>query len=269
MADSITAQPAPPPGYIDPEHSGADRELLEVFYAACNSEGGTADEIHLRGIRAVLAAQPAPPAEEEVSELAQWLRKHYEYALELGRPDWAEKSARSADLLQQGQSALHRLHRLQQENAQFREPERTLLCDLLANGTLLPDPDGKRYGVQPADGEVATIAARLKELAHAVTEERWREFSMRVPAEPLRDADLVMSRAAALLQHHQPPQPVAVSERLPGPEDCDAEGCIWLWDTDRRWVRQCRDAAASNSWIGSSWLPGYALPLPTPPEAGL
>jgi hypothetical protein len=68
MADSITAEQTLPPGYIDPEHSGADRKLLEVFYAACNSEGGTADEIHLRGIRAVLAAQPAPPAEGEVAD---------------------------------------------------------------------------------------------------------------------------------------------------------------------------------------------------------
>ena len=61
------AQPAPtglPPGYIDPEHTGADRHLLQVFYRACQSEGGTADEINLRGIRAVLAdaalAQPEP-----------------------------------------------------------------------------------------------------------------------------------------------------------------------------------------------------------------
>jgi hypothetical protein len=69
--------------------------------------------------------------------------------------------------------------------------------------------------VQAAEGDVATIAARLKELSRAVTEQRWQEFSMRIPAEPLRDADLVMARAAALLQHHQPPQPVAVGERLP------------------------------------------------------
>ena len=59
---------APAPGenlatdYIDPEHTGQDRELLEVFYRACNSEGGTADEIHLRGIKAVLAALRAAPA---------------------------------------------------------------------------------------------------------------------------------------------------------------------------------------------------------------
>ena len=28
----------------------------------------------------------------------------------------------------------------------MRNPERTLVCDILANGTLLPDPQGKRYG---------------------------------------------------------------------------------------------------------------------------
>jgi hypothetical protein len=56
-----TPPPEPPtelpvltPGYIDFEHTGQDREILDAFYRACNSEGGTADEIHLRGIRAVL-----------------------------------------------------------------------------------------------------------------------------------------------------------------------------------------------------------------------
>ena len=59
------------------------------------------------------------------------------------------------------------------------------------------------------------------------------------------------------------PVPVPVSERLPGPEDCDAEGFIWLWDCDRRWVRQRRDAASSNTWTGAHWLPGWYLPLPS------
>ena len=55
------AVPAPPAdgdalpeGYIDPEHSGDDRALLETYYAACQAEGGTADDITLRGLRAVL-----------------------------------------------------------------------------------------------------------------------------------------------------------------------------------------------------------------------
>jgi hypothetical protein len=74
-SENLRAQPESDellPGYIDPEHKGQDRELLEVFYRACRSEGGTADEIHLRGLKAVLAlAQPEPEgliAEQEALE---------------------------------------------------------------------------------------------------------------------------------------------------------------------------------------------------------
>jgi hypothetical protein len=39
-----------------PEQEGpADEELLQVFDTGCLSEGGTVDEIHLRGLHAVLA----------------------------------------------------------------------------------------------------------------------------------------------------------------------------------------------------------------------
>ena len=51
-----------PPGYIDPEHQEGDRKLLEVFYEACRSEGGTPDEFHLRGIKAVMALRPTVAA---------------------------------------------------------------------------------------------------------------------------------------------------------------------------------------------------------------
>ena len=77
-----TALATPPPlapDYIDPEHHGEDRELLQVFYAACFAEGGTADEIHLRGIRAVMAARtalatppPEPPTDEELLAMRSW-----------------------------------------------------------------------------------------------------------------------------------------------------------------------------------------------------
>ena len=40
----------------EPEPAGpTDEELLQVFDTACLSEGGTVDEIHLRGLHAVLA----------------------------------------------------------------------------------------------------------------------------------------------------------------------------------------------------------------------
>jgi hypothetical protein len=48
------------------------------------------------------------------------------------------------------------------------------------------------------------LIARLRDLAHYVTlgpESVRREFSMRIPAEPARDADLVLFRAAKMLEH--------------------------------------------------------------------
>lgn len=44
------------------------------------------------------------------------------------------------------------------------------------------------------------LAARLRELARAVAEHRMGEFTMRVPAEPERDADIVLMDAAELLE---------------------------------------------------------------------
>jgi hypothetical protein len=60
-----TAPPTLPANYIDREHQGEDLELLKTFYQACSAEGGTADEIHLRGLRAVLAARPTALAQPE------------------------------------------------------------------------------------------------------------------------------------------------------------------------------------------------------------
>ena len=62
IAELEAAAPPPlPPDYIDPEHTGWDLGVLETFYRACQSEGGTTDEVNLRGIRAVLAARPVTP----------------------------------------------------------------------------------------------------------------------------------------------------------------------------------------------------------------
>lgn len=69
-------------------------------------------------------------------------------------------------------------------------------------------------------------------------------------------------RAADLLERQAAPQPIPVSERLPGPEDCDAEGRIWI---------HMPDIGTAPSWrlvdpreIGpyhSHWLPAHALPV--------
>ena len=67
------------------------------------------------------------------------------------------------------------------------------------------------------------------------------------------------------------PQPVAISERLPGPEDCDVEGRCWLWERDcgysgRKWALVDRTWSLSQSdedlSVYTHWLPFHALPLP-------
>ena len=60
VVDNARSMLEPSPGYIDPEHQGQDLEMLQVFYRACGAEGGTADEIYLRGIKAALATHNPP-----------------------------------------------------------------------------------------------------------------------------------------------------------------------------------------------------------------
>lgn len=54
-------------------------------------------------------------------------------------------------------------------------------------------------------------------------------------------------------------EPVVVSERLPGPEDCDAEGCCWLYSGRYgRWERLLHNLSQGYT----HWLPHHALPVP-------
>lgn len=100
--------PPLPPDYIDAEHTGADRQMLEAFYAACRSEGGTTDEITLRGLRAVLA-QPVPPPPHEPpveGEVAELVARLGWIACQLGDINWQddfETITRVADLLKRQQ----------------------------------------------------------------------------------------------------------------------------------------------------------------------
>ena len=67
------------------------------------------------------------------------------------------------------------------------------------------------------------------------------------------------------------PQPVAVSERLPGPEDCDEQGRCWAWlpfdldeEEDGDTWRLTPSKWLPESWERwTHWLPANALPTPT------
>ena len=54
------------------------------------------------------------------------------------------------------------------------------------------------------------------------------------------------------------PQPVAASERLPGPEDCEAGEC-WAWDVAAESWNRTHYALCNHF---THWLPANALPIP-------
>jgi hypothetical protein len=68
--------------------------------------------------------------------------------------------------------------------------------------------------------------------------------------------------------------PIPVAERLPGPEDCDADDGCWWWHPDHKeddfddgwillnpkWAGGRRDS--DDSPIYTHWLPANALPTP-------
>ena len=78
-----------------------------------------------------------------------------------------------------------------------------------------------------------------------------------------------LAHATELLQR-QHLQPVPVSERLPGPEECDAEGRCWMgyWDSHtnglgnchKTWFWTLEDLSMVDEY--THWLPAHALPLP-------
>jgi hypothetical protein len=66
------------------------------------------------------------------------------------------------------------------------------------------------------------------------------------------------------------PQPIPVSERLPGEGDCDAEGRCWLLgkvESDWRLISAANPGIPHLRYAFSHWLPHWALPLPAAPAA--
>lgn len=58
-------------------------------------------------------------------------------------------------------------------------------------------------------------------------------------------------------------RPIPVSERLPEPKDCDAEGRCWWGDAgDDQFVPSWRLCEQPDDTHFTHWLPAHALPLP-------
>ena len=77
----------------------------------------------------------------------------------------------------------------------------------------------------------------------------------------LGQVDLV--RAALARWGNSVPQPIPVSERLPGPEDCDAEGrCWWHGEGEDMVGWTVDDLEGLSYYRATHWLPAYALSRP-------
>ena len=88
-----------------------------------NNEGlpSTALLCLLADIRAAVGDPTGKLMQDELVERCSWL-EHSQ--------DWNSRRVKMLSMFQK----------------HMRDPERTLVCDILANGQLLPDPHGKRYG---------------------------------------------------------------------------------------------------------------------------
>lgn len=103
---------------------------------------------------------------------------------------------------------------------------------------------------QPAAGEVAGVA-------------KWLHKRGRLADLGTRDWYFC---AAELLERLSFPRPVPVSERMPGPGDCDAEGRCWLLgkvEGDWRLINPAKSGVPQLRYCFSHWLPAHALPLPS------
>ena len=114
---------------------------------------------------------------------------------------------------------------------------------------------GARYGHQPApaaEGEVGELVEFLRIYGDEVMDEYG----------DVGEHDQ-LTRAAELLERQAAPVPIPVSERLPGAEDCDAEGRCWLHLPDMGTEPLWRLTDPSlRSRYHSHWLPASSLPLP-------
>jgi hypothetical protein len=286
LAEPMAEGPAVPEGREPASVVGepSDEELLELWQGwnlGWDPQKGTVLMPHpAEYARAVLARwghQPAPPAEGEVADLVAWMHEvadlvawmHDEadqYDCIQQAPETACKLRRAADLLSQ--------HHPAPVPERAANPWKDALIDALACAFLLTtenESDPKKalhdliswetrlamdpsinplmrpvpVSAPPAEGEVVGLVEGLNLISDGMDAMGHESDSWFVA----RAADL-------LAQRH--PTPVPVSKRLPGPEDCDAEGTCWAWHgTATSWGLFRLDPT-----VHSHWLPAHALPLP-------
>jgi hypothetical protein len=111
-----------------------------------------------------------------------------------------------------------------------------------------PEPEPEGPTPQPADGEVAELVKWLRKTSRAAFMDAWPN-----------EESINLTRAATLLERLSPPQPVPVSEQLPG---LDAK-CWWFDSTKQWYFRSWVEINIAGLRQPTHWLPAHALPVPS------
>jgi hypothetical protein len=132
---------------------------------------------------------------------------------------------------------------------------RALCAELLAawlKGVDISGPMQRaRAALAQPDSEGPTIMEIIE--LHTWLEDEWRANN------DGEDLPIVDFARAVLARWGRPAiTPIPVSERLPGPEDCDAEGRSWFGGKRGIWMLMTSKYAMADSF----WLPHHALPVP-------
>jgi hypothetical protein len=109
-------------------------------------------------------------------------------------------------------------------------------------------PQPEPVPVRPTEQDVAELAENV-------------EFMQLPQDESTRSSFLLEFTLRVLTRWGTPTiQPVPVSERLPGPEDCDRYGQCWFWcKAVKTWDFRSRNRQMVHD---THWLPAHALPVP-------
>jgi hypothetical protein len=134
------------------------------------------------------------------------------------------------------------------------DPDYKALC-----AELLADYEQNRFRVELA-AEARAALAQPEPVAPTLME--IVALADEVEKEGLGQIDLVRR---ALARWGRPSiKPIPMDERKPRPEDCDEDGCCWMYEPDGAWGEVLIDAPHIMPTL-SHWLPCWALPVPTKP----
>ena len=226
-------------------------DALGLIYHDCCRGCEFMDQVGFEdAARAVLArwgrpAQPAPPAEGEIDQLVSQLYDYAQGEAENGWHDDAARFRRAAELLAQAHST----------------PPAPVPVPVAE-----PVAEPPAVAERPSDEELLRIAATKIE-PYDLIEVGEYEAEKNCALEVYGSELCAFARDVLARWGHAAPVPVPVSERLPGREDCDAEGRCWLYRPQTPILNPSWDLArleCDDPVPPTHWLPAHTLPLPAP-----